>query len=787
MVVLAGGAYCGLAPVPGGRLNVGIVLAGRAWRDRLARDGAAATGEHVLRSVPPLPGDPEAWREGTITDAIAGREPARRRVARRAGPDWLVVGDAAGFLDPFTGEGLHRALVSARLAADAIDAHLRGEPGRPRPRTTARCATGSRRRTASRCSSRPSSGTPALFEHAARRLARKARHPCDDGPRDGRPRPRVPRVRPAVPRRAPRPVTREAPSGAIPRATSSAPRRRHPAGPPRRLRVVRARRRRAARRASPPTARAPGCGRSPAAALDFGEDPVAAPSARCARRRATTRRRRPPRRPVGGARAGRDRQRAPDPRRGHPVPRRRVTGGDAARRVRGLHRRGRLGAARGARRPPVRRPAGVGAPGGGPLSVRSTIGIDVAAPPDLVYRLARDVTRWERLLPHYSRSVVRARGRRRRACLRLRRAAAVRARARASASRSPGAAGPGTSPRPGACASSTSAGATRGMDVTWTIEAAGAGRTRVEIVHDFRPRVPGLRGVRRRGLHPADRRPHAGDVRALAEALATSERPDGRRSRRHEPRVPQPRDRPAARSGSPASASSRPSASGCRRSGPGCAASASPGEAHRPLRPVRLPLPGRGTGRRLRARRPHGRRAPCARSTASASSASRPGAWRWPTPGSCPGAAGARRRRAHRDLPRLRARRHRVRGEPARDLPRPRAARRLPHPRARRLRRCGAGEPRHRARRPRADPLDGELVRLGGRGDRRGAEGDPRRRDRRRGRGRRGVPAVAARVRGLRPDPRPRPRLQRRPGPRRAPDGRRPRRLRHGRGRGACS
>jgi flavin-dependent dehydrogenase len=36
------------------------------------------------------------------------------------------VGDAAGFLDPFTGEGLHRALVSARLAAEAIDAELRG-------------------------------------------------------------------------------------------------------------------------------------------------------------------------------------------------------------------------------------------------------------------------------------------------------------------------------------------------------------------------------------------------------------------------------------------------------------------------------------------------------------------------------------------------------------------------------------------------------------------------------------------------------------------------------------
>jgi flavin-dependent dehydrogenase len=126
MVVLRGGAYCGIAPVPGGRVNVGIVLSGRAWRDRLATTGAAATTEHLLRSIPPLPGEPEAWRQGRPTDAIAGASPLGSRVARRSGPGWLVVGDAAGFLDPFTGEGLHRALVSARLATEAIDEDLRG-------------------------------------------------------------------------------------------------------------------------------------------------------------------------------------------------------------------------------------------------------------------------------------------------------------------------------------------------------------------------------------------------------------------------------------------------------------------------------------------------------------------------------------------------------------------------------------------------------------------------------------------------------------------------------------
>jgi menaquinone-9 beta-reductase len=55
--------------------------------------------------------------------------PLGHAVSRRAGSSWVLVGDAAGFLDPFTGEGLHRAIVSATLAAESIDAALGGRPG----------------------------------------------------------------------------------------------------------------------------------------------------------------------------------------------------------------------------------------------------------------------------------------------------------------------------------------------------------------------------------------------------------------------------------------------------------------------------------------------------------------------------------------------------------------------------------------------------------------------------------------------------------------------------------
>jgi flavin-dependent dehydrogenase len=128
MIVLDG-AYCGLAPVPGGRLNVGIVLAGHRWQEALAQAGAQDVARRVLAAVPPAADDPVAWSDAERCDRIEGAAPLGHRVVRRAGASWLLVGDAAGFLDPFTGEGLHRALVSAQLAADAIEARLAGRTG----------------------------------------------------------------------------------------------------------------------------------------------------------------------------------------------------------------------------------------------------------------------------------------------------------------------------------------------------------------------------------------------------------------------------------------------------------------------------------------------------------------------------------------------------------------------------------------------------------------------------------------------------------------------------------
>ncbi len=153
--------------------------------------------------------------------------------------------------------------------------------------------------------------------------------------------------------------------------------------------------------------------------------------------------------------------------------------------------------------------------------MRSVIGIDIDASPDLVYRLARDVTRWERLLPHYARSTVARTDRdgvrvcdfiaRRPFVPLLGLGIPVTWRSRTW-----------HDPATRRLFFDHVAGATKGMAVVWSIEPRGHG-TRVEISHDFRPRVPGFAAF----VDAVFTRPIAGRTlatfKALAESLAASE------------------------------------------------------------------------------------------------------------------------------------------------------------------------------------------------------------------------------------------------------------------------
>ena len=150
--------------------------------------------------------------------------------------------------------------------------------------------------------------------------------------------------------------------------------------------------------------------------------------------------------------------------------------------------------------------------------MHSTIAIDVAAPPDLVFRLARRVETWERLLPHYARSRVKERRAdgglvvsfvaRRPLIAFLGIGLPVAWRAR-------------TWNEPGSLRLRFVhvGGATRGMDVIWRIEATPIG-CRVSIDHDFRPRVPGFAAFVDRWFTRAIAGRTLATFKTLAEAVA---------------------------------------------------------------------------------------------------------------------------------------------------------------------------------------------------------------------------------------------------------------------------
>jgi menaquinone-9 beta-reductase len=115
------GGYCGLAPLPGGRANVTFVL------DQAAMPAAGGDLEGFyrsrLRAWPRIFERLEAAQLAAPPRAIG---PLALESARVWAPGALLIGDAAGFFDPFTGEGIAAALRSAERAAAVADAALRG-------------------------------------------------------------------------------------------------------------------------------------------------------------------------------------------------------------------------------------------------------------------------------------------------------------------------------------------------------------------------------------------------------------------------------------------------------------------------------------------------------------------------------------------------------------------------------------------------------------------------------------------------------------------------------------
>jgi geranylgeranyl reductase family protein len=106
--------YAGLAPLSGGLLNVGLVMPMKRAAEENG-ENSAARFEAFARS---FPGVARALEGAERVSKVRGVGPIGARVTRASGPGYLLVGDAAGFFDPFTGEGVYKALRGAELAAE---------------------------------------------------------------------------------------------------------------------------------------------------------------------------------------------------------------------------------------------------------------------------------------------------------------------------------------------------------------------------------------------------------------------------------------------------------------------------------------------------------------------------------------------------------------------------------------------------------------------------------------------------------------------------------------------
>ena len=108
--------YVGITRVEGGGLGVAAALD----RAALDRDGGldGAIGRLLRESRLPLLGHAPRWR---------GTAPLSRRAPMAAFERVFLVGDAAGYIEPFTGEGISWALEGAREVADLLTRLPRGQ------------------------------------------------------------------------------------------------------------------------------------------------------------------------------------------------------------------------------------------------------------------------------------------------------------------------------------------------------------------------------------------------------------------------------------------------------------------------------------------------------------------------------------------------------------------------------------------------------------------------------------------------------------------------------------
>ncbi len=121
-VYLFRGGYCGLSRVEGGRVNLAGVVA--ESQHRRSTGGWEAVLDHARRSNTSLDRDLSTL---TPSSDFLGAGPVYFTSKPPAEGGILMAGDAAGVLDPFSGEGQECALASGILAARTLERAFSGE------------------------------------------------------------------------------------------------------------------------------------------------------------------------------------------------------------------------------------------------------------------------------------------------------------------------------------------------------------------------------------------------------------------------------------------------------------------------------------------------------------------------------------------------------------------------------------------------------------------------------------------------------------------------------------
>lgn len=111
--------YGWIFPAGDGEINVGIGLLSTF------RDFKKVNTTHIMNEFAATA--PEYWGlspETATSVPVGGRLPMGGSIEPKVGPTWIVIGDAAGSINPFNGEGIDYAYETGRMAAELLDEAL---------------------------------------------------------------------------------------------------------------------------------------------------------------------------------------------------------------------------------------------------------------------------------------------------------------------------------------------------------------------------------------------------------------------------------------------------------------------------------------------------------------------------------------------------------------------------------------------------------------------------------------------------------------------------------------